>query len=244
VREKVQALVPTLDDQIVTFPWGIDLEHFNPHSSALSLRQDLGWTENPILISTRTWEPLYCIDGLIHAFGMIRERHPAVRLILLGDGSQGPLIRGLISELNLDDYIHAPGRVGYELLSEYFCLSDIYVSSALSDGTSISLLEAMACGLPVVVAESYGNIEWVEPSKNGWLFSPGNPESLAIALDNALSNPSRRAAMKRSNVTHVARRADWNKNFPQLLRLFQRLADQSSISEPYMTSRQVESERL
>lgn len=231
VREKVQAFAPKPDDQIVTFPWGIDLERFSPRSSALSLRQDLGWTEKPVLISTRTWEPLYAIDVLVSAFAMVRQRHPEARLMLLGDGSQGKAIRRLISQLNLTDYIYAPGRVSYELLPEYFCLADVYVSSALSDGTSVSLLEAMACGLPVVVTNSFGNTEWVKPGQNGWLVSPGDPAALAAALDEALTSPSHLARMKQANVALARARADWNQNFPELLQLFQRLAKPASIPE-------------
>jgi len=236
VRDKVHALTPMPDDQIVTFPWGIDLERFSPHSSALSLRRDLGWGDSPILISTRTWEPLYCLDVLVRAFGIVREWHPEARLILLGDGSQGPMIHSLISELNLDNYIHAPGRVSYELLPEYFCLSDIYVSSALSDGTSISLLEAMACGLPVIVANSHGNKEWVKQGENGWLFSGDDQAALVAALDEALSSKANFAQLKSANVSLARAKADWTKNFPQLLELFRRLAEPSSISERQVTS--------
>jgi glycosyltransferase involved in cell wall biosynthesis len=229
VREKIQGFGPRPENQIVTFPWGIDLERFSPRASALSLRQELGWTEKPVLISTRTWEPLYAIDLLVKAFAMVRHRHPEARLILLGDGSLDKAIRGLIAQLDLTDYIHAPGRVSYELLPEYFCLADLYVSSALSDGTSISLLEAMACGLPVVVTNSFGNMEWVNPGQNGWLVSPGDPGALTAAFDEALTSPSLLASMAKANVAVARARADWNKNVPELLQLFQRLARPASI---------------
>jgi glycosyltransferase involved in cell wall biosynthesis len=244
VREKIQAIAPIPDDQIITFPWGTDLKLFSPHSSALPLRQDLGWVGKTILISTRTWEPLYAIDVLVRAIAAVREHHPEVRLVLLGDGSQGPKIRSLISQLELTDYIHAPGRVSYELLPEYFTLADVYVSSALSDGSSISLLEAMACGLPVVVTNGYGNREWVKPGQNGWLATPGDPASLAAALHEALGDPSRLAEMKSANVSLASARADWNKNFPQLLTFFQRLVKPSSVSKDPLASNLMESETL
>jgi glycosyltransferase involved in cell wall biosynthesis len=213
-----------MDDRIVTFPWGIDLRHFTPRPSALSLRRDLGWTDNPIVISTRTWEPTYAIDVLVRAFGLVRKRHPEARLLLLGDGSQGPMIHSLISELNLTDIVYAPGRITYELLPDYFCLADIYVSSALSDGTSVSMLEAMACGLPVVVTNAYGNLEWVKPGENGWLVAPGDAVVLADALNEALADPLRVTNIKRANIELTRIRADWNKNFLQLLELLECVA--------------------
>ena len=81
----------------------------------------------------------------------------------------------LIHQLGLASFIHAPGRVNNDLLPQYLCLANLYLSSALSDGTSVSLLEAMACGLPVVVTKGYGNLEWVTPQQNGWLVEAGSP---------------------------------------------------------------------
>lgn len=224
VRDKIHSFAPLADNLIVTFPWGIDLERFVPGSSALSLRQNLGWIDKTVLISTRTWEPIYAIDVLVRAFAWVHERHPKARLLLLGEGSQAPIIRRLISQLNLTDCIHAPGWISYELVPEYFRMADVYVSSALSDGTSISLLEAMACGLPVVVTNNHGNLEWVKPGENGWLVVPGDYVSLADALDKALTDPSRLAKMKQANSASARAKADWNRNFPRLLQLLQEVA--------------------
>ncbi len=224
VREKVHSFTTMSDESIVTFPWGIDLQQFTPGPSASPLRQSLNWQRNPVLISTRTWEPLYSIDVLVKAFAVLRQRHPEARLILLGDGSESKTIFGLISELQLHNFIHAPGRVGYELLPDYFRSADLYVSSALSDGTSISLLEAMACGLPVVVTDCFGNREWVRSQENGWLVSPGDPYAMARAFEEALSEPPRLQMMKASNVEKARSRANWNENFPQLVKLIERVA--------------------
>ena len=224
VRDKIHAFSTLTDDQIAIFPWGIDLHHFAPHPSALSLRRELGWIDNPVLISTRSWEPLYAIDVLLSAFALAHKRRAELRLLLLGDGSQAPIIRGMISDLGLTDAICAPGRVPYDLLPEYYCLANIYVSSALSDGTSVSLLEAMACGLPVVVTNCHGNLEWVEAGKNGWLVTPGDPVALAEALEAALVDSASLVQMKHANIEKARTRADWNVNFPRLLELLEFVA--------------------
>ncbi len=80
VRDEIHAFSPLLNDRIVIFPWGIDLRHFSPNRSALSLRSDIGWTDNPIVISTRTWEPIYAIDVLVRAFALVHRSHPEARL--------------------------------------------------------------------------------------------------------------------------------------------------------------------
>jgi len=122
---------------------------------------------------------------LLKAFAALHRRRTSVRLMLLGDGSLAPDIHGLMNELGIGGVVHAPGRVPQEDLPEWFRMADAYVSSAMSDGTSVSLLEAMATGLPVVVSESFGNLEWVKQGVNGALarilpVSTGNNERYCV----------------------------------------------------------------
>jgi glycosyltransferase involved in cell wall biosynthesis len=224
VRERIHAYALMPDEKIVIFPWGIDLNRFSERPSSLPLRRDLDWVGLPIVISTRTWESIYAIDVLIRAFAMVLRDHPQTRLLLLGEGSQEPAVKGLISSLGLEHAVHAPGRVDQERLPEYLCLADIYVSSALSDGTSVSLLEAMACGLPVVATRCPGNLEWIEDGRNGWLAAPGDPSSLAAALKKALADLERPARAAQENRELVRNRADWGKNVTQLFRLLEQVA--------------------
>jgi len=224
VRDAVHQYSSLPDDRIVTFPWGIDLARFSPGRAAMTIRSDLGWASNEVFIATRSWEPVYAVDVLVRAFAMVRQRHPSARLILLGDGSLEHKIRQLINDLGLQDLIHAPGRVPYDLLPDYFRSADAYVSAAVSDGTSISLLEAMACGLPVVVSNSFGNLEWVREDVNGALARPGDTESLAAAMLRVISHPNDAARMREANIETARRHANWDANFPALARLVERLA--------------------
>lgn len=224
VREAVRRNSSIPDDRIVTFPWGIDLVRFSPGASSLSIRDDLGWAGKEIFISTRSWEPVYAIDVLIRAFAGVVRRRPTARLLLLGDGSQERDIRSSVIELGLARFIHMTGRVSYGQLPDYFRASDVYVSSALSDGTSVSLLEAMACGLPAIVSRSFGNLEWVEEGVQGSLATPGDADSLAASMSALLDNPQARSAMGAANVLTATSRANWDANFPALVRLVEDVA--------------------
>jgi len=224
VREAVKRHAGMPDKCIVTFPWGIDLDRFAPGESALTLRKDLGWEDRVVFISTRTWEPVYAIDVMVEAFAIVSAELPEARLILLGGGSREDEIRQLIRDRGLESVVHAPGRVSYKALPDYFRTANAYVSSALSDGTSVSLLEAMATGVPVVVSDSYGNLEWVEGGVNGELARPGDAESLAEAMVAVVADPRRAARIGETNVAVARARADWSKNFPQLARLIEEMA--------------------
>jgi glycosyltransferase involved in cell wall biosynthesis len=224
VREAVHRHSSIPDDRIVTFPWGIDLVLFTPGPTSLTLRSDLGWSDNEVFISTRSWEPIYAVDVLVRAFAMVRESRPSARLLLLGDGSMETAIRQMIADLGLADFVHAPGRARYDLLPDYFRSADAYVSATVSDGTSISLLEAMACGLPVVVSNSFGNLEWVREGVNGALAAPGDVESLSAAMLSVVADPHKVARIREANIATARRRANWDANFPELVTLVERLA--------------------
>ncbi|MBA2707520.1 MAG: glycosyltransferase family 4 protein [Gemmatimonadaceae bacterium] len=229
VREAVHRHSSLADAAIVTFPWGIDLAHFSPGSSSLSLRRKLGWTDNEVFISTRSWERVYAIDVLIRAFARLRHTRPEARLLLLGDGSLRNDVNRLVDQHELREFVHFAGRAPHAGLVDYFREADVYVSSALSDGTSVSLLEAMSCGLPVVAASGHGNLEWIEPGVNGALATPGDAEALATAMLSVMGNPRLRAAMGEANRSLVRKRANWNDNFPQLVSAVEMLASNDKL---------------
>ncbi len=225
VREAIKLHSALTDEAIITFPWGIDLEKYRPSTPAHPLRGQLGWTACEVFISTRAWEPVYAIDVLLDAFAEVRRSRPGARLLLLGDGSLREELNAQIARLGLSKAVHAAGRVSQDDMAGLFTMSDVYVSSALSDGTSVSLLEAMACGLPAVVSDSYGNLEWVSAGVNGALAVPGNAGSLAQAMLTVVGDSAAREAMGKTNAAEARLRANWNVNFPVLSSAVERLVN-------------------
>ena len=207
---KVQELVHYADERIVQFPWGIDLHSFVPGVDTLELRKRMGWKDAFVILSTRTWEQIYGIDVLLDAFRLAYALNPRLRLVLLGDGSLASRIKQFIVDHALDDVVHCPGMVSHERLPEYYRSADLYLSCAHSDGTSISLLEAMAIGLPVVVTDGVGNREWVIPGANGWLAPTGDSRAFAQSLLLAADlDTIERERIRRKNRETAERRASY-----------------------------------
>ena len=225
VAETVGSLVRPRPGALLTFPWGVDLERFHPGPSALTLGKQLGWENNRVLICTRSWEPVYGIDTLLRAFAEVASAYPDARLLLIGDGSLREQIATMLRDPRLTGRVHAPGRINNDALPDYFRMADLYVSAAMSDGSSVSLLEAMACGLPVVVTAGYVNLEWVVPGQNGWLVKAGDAGELAEALGSALSLGAHDLSrMRAANVAVTRERANWAENVPRLRALLQQVA--------------------
>jgi glycosyltransferase involved in cell wall biosynthesis len=158
-------------------------------------------------------------------------------LVLGGNGSLAPVVRQFIAEHAMQDLIYMPGRVPQEDLPNLYRAVDVYLSCAHSDGTSVSLLEAMAHGLPVIVTNRRSNIEWVNEGVNGWLAEDGNADSFATAILQAVSSSSEKLrGIARANLLVTSQRADWELNSKLLLKAYRdtvnmhsRLGQQRSI---------------
>lgn len=210
-------------EKIVVFPWGVDLEHFRP-GPASPLRSSLGWQEAFVILSTRSWEPIYGIEALLSGFLGAARADRSLRLLMLGDGSLRAKVESMIRHAGLGDRVHLAGTVGQSALPDVYRSADLYVSASRSDGSSVSLLEAMACGLPALVSDIPGNREWVDPGRNGWWFREGAPQDLARGLVEARAAPLRKMGDAARSV--VAARANWAVGKAELERAYRLARDQ------------------
>lgn len=209
------------DEKIIVFPWGVDLDRFRP-STASRLRAELGWEEAFVLLSTRALEPVYGMDILAEAFCQAAVVEPRARLLMLGTGSMADVLKRKFDRQHVADRVHMAGQIDYDRLPVYYHAADVYLSASHSDGSSVSLLEAMACGLPALVSDIPGNREWIEPGQNGWWFSDGDIESLATCIARAAAAEDLVQLGARGR-TVVEERADWGRN-SRMIREAYRLA--------------------
>jgi len=201
--------------RIVKFPWGVDLEHFSPGPSR-ELRRELGWENEFVVLSTRAWEPLMGIEVLIEGFVRAAAGCPELRLLLLGSGSLGTEIQNRVSLGGAEHQVHFAGQVEFARLPEMYRTADLFVSASHSDGSSVSLLEAMSCGLPALVSDIPGNREWVEQEANGWWFRDGSGKDLARLLRLAVDRAADLPAMGRTSRRLAESRADWTRSIGRL----------------------------
>jgi glycosyltransferase involved in cell wall biosynthesis len=145
-----------------------------------------------------------------------------LRLILLGDGSERWRVHDFINQNSLSGAVLTPGRISPSELPKWFRAANGYVSCAASDGTSVSLLEALATGLPVVITDVPSNREWVKEDENGWLATSAESFTRAMLRVSTLT-PAKRRAISITNRRIVAERANWDQNFPRLLDLYHRV---------------------
>jgi glycosyltransferase involved in cell wall biosynthesis len=208
-------------DKTVIFPWGVDIEHFTQKSPQTSNAQPF------TLFCNRTWEPIYGVDVLAKAFVRAASSHPNVNLILLGGGSQAARIRQILMNGGALDRVHFGGHVAQADLPRWYHMADLYISPSHVDGSSVSLMEALASGLPCLVSDIPGNREWIEEGVNGWLFRDGDVNHLAEKILDLFKHRHSLSRVRAAARKTAEERADWKKNFGKLLEAYNHVMTRS-----------------
>jgi glycosyltransferase involved in cell wall biosynthesis len=197
----------------VVFPWGVDLQHFSPGPREHAPGQEQGFT----LFCNRSWESNYGVDVLARAFVIVARQNPDVSLLLLAGGSQGPNIRQIFQNGDVLERVSFPGQIGQRDLPRFYHMADLYISPSHVDGSSVSLMEALACGLPCLVSDIPANPEWVVEGENGWLFPDGSAEALAEKILAAIENRASLPAIGQNARRTAEQKANWPLNVKKLL---------------------------
>jgi len=224
VKNAIIEMTGFAQNKMVLFPWGIELEKFYPdRAKSIRVREKLAWANNKILIMNRSFESVYGVHYFIEALPEIVSEEPTTRVVLIGSGPLDQQLRALVAEMKLNKVVTFVGRVPSDEMPEYLNAADVYVSTSLSDGTSSSLLEAMACALPVVVTEIPANKEWVINGCNGLFVSPKSPADVSRQVLTLLRASSLRHEMGKNNLAVARSKADWNKNVDKLEEMYRLL---------------------
>jgi len=161
----------------------------------------------PILVSTRMLKDVYNNATLIRAIAVVRKCHPDVLLRLAGDGPLRKPLETLVDELGLQTNVEFAGFLSGSKLIGALSAANLYLSTSLSDGTSVSLLEAMAVGLFPIVSDIAGNREWITDGANGFLVDPLDIDALAERITLALKRVDWRKEVCQQNKEVVKQRA-------------------------------------
>jgi len=208
------------ESKIVKIYNGIDVGRFSP-SADNNVRSILGVpTDTSLVICTRNLEWIYNHRLFFDAIPEILKRHPETLFIIGGKGSLRESLLRLAVELGVRDVVKFIGLIPQEELPKYLASSDVYVSTSVSDSTSLSLQEAMACELAPVVTDLAANREWVENEVNGFLVPLDDASALADRVAFLLQNESIRREFGKRCRQLIVREADYYKEMRKAERLY------------------------
>ncbi len=167
--------------------WGVDLDAYRRRVEARErIRAEWGFDNRKVVISTRQHRPLYRISLIIEGFAAAREVEPDLALVVVGEGSETPRLRALAESFDLGMAVRFIGAVpysGWPTMPDVLSGGDLYCSVPETDGGPLSVLEAMACELPVVASRIPVMTEWIRSGVNGVLVSPSAGDVAAGILE-------------------------------------------------------------
>jgi len=168
-------------------------------------RQALQLEPEALVIGTvARFDPVKALDTLLRAFAIVAAAQPDARMVLLGDGPEASRLRSLAAALGIESRVRFPGFIaGASRLLPAF---DLYGSASRKEGLPLALLEAMACGLPVVATRVPGHMDVVEQGVTGLLVAPDDPYALGRALRDLMAEPAGRKAMGQGGRQRVQHR--------------------------------------
>jgi len=185
IREKIVS-----KNKLRVIYYGIDLKEFSFQNkdARKKIREELGINEKQLLlISVGRLVEAKGYPFLIKAMYKLKEKYSELTLIILGEGEDRKKIEGQTKNLKLENNVLLLGRK--DNVADYLNAADIFVLASLWEGMPIAILEAMACGLPVVATKVSGIPEIIFDKETGLLAEPQNLNDLVKKIDYLLSLP-------------------------------------------------------
>ena len=210
------AIHAVVSPQAITFlPWGVDIDRFSPDGPQADLTRWGLPTSARTVLSLRAHEPIYRVSDILEGFAQTSREVTDLHLLIGHSGSLTDELRAQARELGIEDRTHFIGSLPEEDLPALLRATDVYVSASEVDGTSVTLLQAMACGTPVLVSDTPGNTSWIQEGETGHVFRTGKAQDLARGLIAALEDPPIDDLTGRARDRALAH-ADWSRNVSRL----------------------------
>ena len=152
------------------------------------------------------------LDTLISAARLLHDKNAPFHYVLAGDGELMTQLAESVKVNGLQGVVSFLGRINSDQMPTLLHEAAIYITTSLSDGSSLALLEAMACGAFPIATDIPANSEWIEHGKNGFLFCPGSPTELASSIQKAWVNLDLRNEAAKINWDIIQERGNYQEN--------------------------------
>lgn len=207
---------------IRVIPNGINLEPF-AHPTAPCSRSSLGIPEEAILLAyTGRLAAEKNLSQLLEQFALAREIVPALHLMLIGGGPAKDELKERAKRLGVADAVHLAGSVPYTEVGNLLAAADLFATASITEVHPLTVIEAMAAGLPVAAVSSPGIVDTVEHGRTGFLSS--RPAGLGAAIATLAADPARRQEMGEASRA-VSARYDIKETVAQTLELYEELRE-------------------
>ena len=228
LKQETLKLAGVAEDKVEVIYNGIEAGAFlNGKKVAARLR--LGLNPTRLVVGTvARLAPQKGIGVLLEAMPMLIQWHPGLKAILIGDGPEHKELLLKSLKLGISESVIFTGF--RPDLPQILPALDVYVQPSLNEGLAISIIEAMAAGLPVVASRTGGIPELVWPGTTGLLAEPGNPRDLAEKINELLTNREKAARMAAQARERVTLEFDRDQMLARTTAVYVNVANRSQLS--------------
>jgi glycosyltransferase involved in cell wall biosynthesis len=203
--------------RVVVVGNGVDLDRFRPLSRAQA-RAELGLgADTKVIVTVGGLVERKGFHRVIDALPALLRRYPDLAYLVVGgpgvEGDYSGVLHDQVNRLGLEGHVRFLGPLSHDALQVRLCAADVFVLASSNEGWANVLLEAMACGLPVVATDVGGNAQVVSGPQLGRIVPFGDAPALEAAIADALSQPWEREAIRA-----YAERHGWDRRVEELLR--------------------------
>jgi len=184
-------------------PESIDIVHPGVEMPAI---RKFKKTTYPSFIYLGRLKPYKHVDVAIRAFAAVRKVHQTARLTIAGEGESAAELKKLAQELGVGAYVSFAGKVNEEEKVRLFSTHWVAIQPSSIEGWGMTVIEANACGTPVIASNVFGLRDSVVHEKTGLLAQPNNVLSFVWAMERMIKNTAERKAWSKSAII-------WSKNF-------------------------------
>jgi len=208
---------------VVTVRGGVDTERFYPMEEKEHLRAELGLpVDGTGFISVCRLNRNKGVFELIQAFQRTSAAFEDAWLVLVGDGPEAEALRQIVSESGLEDRVIFAGVRPNELIPKWLNAADVFVLASHAEGLPNVLLEAMACGLPVV-ATKVGGAEEATGAGSGLLVNPADADDLATAMQSLAGSRILRQRMGDTARDRIGEHFQWSRVADEYISIYQEI---------------------
>jgi glycosyltransferase involved in cell wall biosynthesis len=196
--------------KINVIPYGVDADRFSPGTSSKENRRSFGIPDGKkVVLTVQRLHERKEIPVFLKAAQLVLESRKDVFFLIAGKGPEEKALKNLSVEMGLSDRIKFLGFVPDERLPVLYQVADIFAFHTIHEGFGIVVLEAMACGKPVVTTRAGGTEDIVEDGKTGFLVSPRDPESFSECIIALLGDGKLASSFGRAGRISVENKFSW-----------------------------------
>lgn len=229
----ISVYIPSCRHKIRILNPGVDTGYFKPHSPDPVVKKRLGWDDRVVVLSVGRLQKRKGHDHTILAMEYVRERIPNILYAIIGDGKELEYLKDLTAKKNLNHSVLFMGEMQDSALLECYQQCDLFVLANREvngdiEGFGMVLVEAQACGRPVIAGDSGGTSETMIPGTTGLIVDCRDPKILADAICSVLGDMNKSQEMGKRAREWVQNTFEWNHLVTKARDLFCELNEQKN----------------